>query len=88
MTMKTSVIHDALKFQARRTIRTDTMVLQTFTVDDAVKVHRTYTALLFVSFHFPTGRIRGLPLFCSVRYGRYIIGKNCSPILGGCDLKV
>jgi len=39
-------------------------------------------ALLFVSLHFPTGRIKGLPSFCSVCNERHTIGKNCFPILG------
>lgn len=49
---KRIVIHGALKFQAQRTTPTDTAVLQTFAVDDAVKVHRTYTraSICFASF--------------------------------------
>lgn len=49
---KRIVIHGALKFRAQRTTPTDTAVLQTSTVDDAVKVHRTYTraSICFASF--------------------------------------
>lgn len=49
---KQIVIHGALKFRAQTTASTDTATPATFTVDDAVKVHRTYTGatICFASF--------------------------------------